>query len=79
MEISFQGSSQPTWKITEIPGGRGYDKHPLEWKFQEGGSSVKTPYFLELHITAFTVWYLTAVSYGAASFSLLQNLVINLE
>ena len=38
-------------------GGGGYDKHPLEWKFQgDGGSKTKVPseggygYFLELHI-----------------------------
>ena len=40
-------------------GGGGYDKHPLEWKFQRGGGSkAKCPsfggggygYFLKLHI-----------------------------
>ena len=31
----------------EIPGveGRGFDKHPLDWKFQgDGGSKTKMPY-----------------------------------
>ena len=39
-EIFFPGGTQPKWKINEIPGGRGFDKHLLEWKFQgrgEGG------------------------------------------
>ena len=27
-EIFFAGGTQPSWKITEIPVGGGYDKHP---------------------------------------------------
>ena len=36
MQTIFPEGTQPSWKITEIPGdggGGGYEKHPLEWKF----------------------------------------------
>ena len=36
-EIFFPGGTQPKWKISEIPGARGFDKHLLEWKFQGRG------------------------------------------
>ena len=46
----------------EIPVVGGYDKHPLEWKFQwGGGSKTKVPslgrcgYFLELHIVNYAL------------------------
>lgn len=40
-EIFFPGGTQPKWKISEIPGARGFDKHLLEWKFQgRGGGGV---------------------------------------
>ena len=56
-EIFFPGGTQPKWKINEIPGARGFDKHLLEWKFQGRGEGSKTKaspsrgygYFLELH------------------------------
>ena len=28
--------TQPSWKIMEILESGGYDKHPLEWKFERG-------------------------------------------
>ena len=40
--ISAEGT-QPSWTITEIPGGGEYDKHSLEWKFLGGGGSKKFP------------------------------------
>ena len=40
----FQGS-QPTWKITEIPGGGGMTHPSLEWKFQGGDLMQKCPIF----------------------------------
>ena len=55
--FAFSRRFPPRWKITEIPGGSGYDKHPMEWKPQGGGGTkAKVPsvrgygYFLELHI-----------------------------
>ena len=36
-ELENHGNSRGGW-------GRGYDKHPLEWKFQgDGGSKTKVP------------------------------------
>ena len=52
----FQGIPNQHGKSRIFQGEGEYDKHPLELKFQVGGSNAKTPYFLKLHITAFTVW-----------------------
>ena len=43
MQTIFPEGTQPSWKITKIPGdgGGGYEKHPLEWKFPGGGSKAK--------------------------------------
>lgn len=46
-EILFTWGTEPRRKIMEIPGGRGYDKHHLEWKFQGGGGArAKVPSFV---------------------------------
>ena len=57
IKLFFPEGTQPSWKITEILEGGGYDKHPLVWKIWEGvgGSKAKMPsvgwygYFSELH------------------------------
>ena len=36
IKLFFPEGTQPSWKITEILEGRGYDKHPLVWKFERG-------------------------------------------
>ena len=56
MEIVFPGGTQLSWKITQISVAREYDKHSLEWKFQEGGGPKQKwhpwgvwIFFLDLH------------------------------
>ena len=58
-KYSINGVPNRVGKLRKLQGvgGGGYDKHPLEWKFQgDGGSKTKVPseggygYFLELHI-----------------------------
>lgn len=47
-EIFFRGGTQPNWKINEIPGGKGFDKHSRDLK-QKRPPSSRYGYFLELH------------------------------
>ena len=43
-EIFFPEGTQPSYKLWKFQGLGGYDKHPLEWKFQGGGrSKIKVP------------------------------------
>lgn len=40
----FPGATQPRRNVRKIPGSKGYDKHPLDWKSQgAGGLKQKCP------------------------------------
>ena len=41
IKLFFPEGTQPSWKITEILEGGGYDKHPLVWKIWEGVGGLK--------------------------------------
>lgn len=43
MQLFLPGGGYPSWKITEIPGGGGSDKYPLEFHRGVGGSKAKMP------------------------------------